>query len=400
MLAACGRSPEARADTNRTDSTRCDVPVDVGAEPQGDVRRDSLTADSAAKRDTSSASAAKRDISSDSAAAPDTSRRASTPRDTSKDSTATDSASLPKTPPIEVRVASGRSKKVSLALVAAVRVGRSTRGWPVHAPVFRCSILPQKRIVAFYGNPLSKKMGILGELPPDKMLAKLDTVTALWRKADSTTPVEPALHYIAVVASGDPGKDGKWRARMDSARIEEVYSWAQKRHAILFLDIQTGQSTVQAELPRLMKFLERPDVHLGIDPEFHMHYTQEGVPPGKKIGTLTAKEVNWAISQLANLVTEKKLPPKVLIVHRFTRPMLKGADQIKLDPRVQVVINMDGWGAPWLKFDSYKEYVAREPVQFTGFKLFFHNDTKKGDKLLTPLEVLQLKPAPLYIQYQ
>ena len=268
------------------------------------------------------------------------------------------------------------------------------------APILECSILPNRRIVAFYGNPLSKRMGILGALPPDKMLAKLDTITAEWRTADPETPVQPALHYIAVVASGDAGPDGKWRSRMDSSRIEAVYSWAQKRHALLFLDIQTGQSTVQAELPRLMKFLARPNVHLGIDPEFHMHYTQEGVAPGKKIGTLSAKEVNWVIGQLANLVTEKKLPPKVLVVHRFTRPMVRGANQIKLDPRVQVVLNMDGWGAPWLKYDSYKEYVAREPVQFTGFKLFFGNDTKRGDKLLTPLEVLQLKPAPLYIQYQ
>jgi hypothetical protein len=80
--------------------------------------------------------------------------------------------------------------------------------------------------------------------------------------------------------------------------------------------------------------------------------------------------------------------------------MLKGASQIKLDPRVQVVVDMDGWGAPWLKFDSYKDYVMDEPVQFTGFKLFFGNDTIKGDKLLTPMEVLQLKPAPIYIQYQ
>jgi len=41
-----------------------------------------------------------------------------------------------------------------------------------------------------------------------------------------------------------------------------------------------------------------------------------------------------------------------------------------------------------------------EPVQFTGFKLFYHNDTKKGDPLLTPKDVLRLIPQPLYIQYQ
>src|ERR1051325_9298656 len=93
------------------------------------------------------------------------------------------------------------------------------------------SILPAKRIVAFYGNPLSKRMGILGELPPEQMLAKLDREVAKWTDADSTTPVQPALHLIAVVAQGSPGRDGKYRARVDSAVIEKVYGWAKQRGA-------------------------------------------------------------------------------------------------------------------------------------------------------------------------
>jgi hypothetical protein len=243
-------------------------------------------------------------------------------------------------------------------------------------------------------------MGILGQIPPDKMLAKLDTVVKEWEEADPETPVQPALHYISVVAQAGPGKDGKYRLRMDSSKIEEVYRWAEKRNALLFVDIQAGLSTVADELRPLMKFLERPNVHLGIDPEFHMHYASEGVPPGKKIGTLTAKEINYAIDLLSKLVKEKNLPPKVLVIHRFTRPMVRDYKAIKLDPNVQVVVHMDGWGAPWLKFDSYKEYVVDEPVQYTGFKLFYRNDTKKGDKLLTAAELVQLKPRPVYIQYQ
>jgi hypothetical protein len=39
-------------------------------------------------------------------------------------------------------------------------------------------------------------------------------------------------------------------------------------------------------------------------------------------------------------------------------------------------------------------------VQYTGFKLFYHNDTKKGGPLLTPEQVLKLIPKPVYIQYQ
>jgi hypothetical protein len=270
--------------------------------------------------------------------------------------------------------------------------------WPVKGPApLPGAILPEKRIVAYYGNPLSKRMGILGELPPEQMLTRLDREVARWEKADPDTPVVPALHLIAVVAQGSPGRDGKYRLRMTDSLIERVATWAESRDAIVFLDVQVGRSTLREELPRLIPFLMRPNVHLGLDPEFSM---KGGHKPGTRIGTLDAADINYASDLLAKLVTEHHLPPKVLVVHRFTRPMLTNARKIELDPRVQIVVNMDGWGAPWLKRASYRQYVYSEPVQFTGFKLFYHNDTKKGNPLMTPAQVLELNPRPLYIQYQ
>jgi hypothetical protein len=269
--------------------------------------------------------------------------------------------------------------------------------WPVHGPApLPGSLLPAHRIVAFYGNPLSRRMGILGELPPTEMLAKLDQEVAAWQRADSSVKVVPALHLIAVVAQGGPGRDGKYRLRMDSSLIERVYSWARQRNALLFLDVQVGQSTVQAELPRLTPFLKRPDVHLALDPEFSMHYDKEGVVPGRKIGTMDAADVDYAAQLLETIVSANGLPPKVLIVHRFTTKMLRGLDRIRLDPRVQVVIDMDGFGPPWMKADSYHDYVFADPVQFTGWKQFYKNDRPR-----TQIEdILKLRPKPLYIQYQ
>ena len=328
---------------------------------------------------------------SSAAAIPTPGRRAASSTTSGKDSAAKD-------PPISVPTIKGRTKKDSIALVKAVKAGMKNTAWPVKtAPQLPGAILPAHRIVAFYGNPLSKKMGVLGELPPDQMLARFDKEIAAWAKADPTHPVQPALHLIAVVAQGFPGRDGKYRLRMTDSLINMVYGWAQKKNALLFLDVQVGQSTVQEELPRLVPFLQRPNVMLGIDPEFSMKF---GDKPGTRIGTMSSSDVNYAINLLSGLVKQYKLPPKVLIVHRFTRKMLTDSKDIKLDPRVQVVINMDGWGQPWLKYDSYRAYVEAEPVQFTGFKLFYHNDTKKGDPLLTPPEVLMLNPKPLYIQYQ
>lgn len=334
----------------------------------------------------------------------------STPSIASSTASSVGKDSVAKDPPITVPSVKGRTKKDSLALVKAVRVGLENPNWPVKtAPQLPGSILPGRRIVAYYGNPLSKRMGILGELPPDQMLARLDKEIAAWSRADPATPVQPALHLIAVVAQGGPGRDGKYRLRMTDSLIDLVSSWAAKRNALLFLDIQVGHSTVQEELPRLIPFLKRPNVMLGLDPEFSMKVrnvsrkgggSSERAKPGARIGTMDASDVNYAVDLLSDVVKQNNLPPKVLVVHRFTHDMLTGAKKIRLDPRVQVVINMDGWGQPWLKYDSYRAYVESEPVQFTGFKLFYHNDTKKGDPLLTPSEVLLLNPKPHYIQYQ
>jgi hypothetical protein len=295
----------------------------------------------------------------------------------------------------------GRTKHDSAAFASAVAFGRRMMAkWPTAPDPLPGSVLPSHRIVAFYGNPLSKRMGVLGEYPVDVMLAKLDTAVAEWQRADPSTPVQPALQLIAVVAQGAPGRDGMYRLRMDTALVEKVYRWAQQKHALLFLDVQVGHSTMQQELPRLLPFLSRPDVHLAMDPEFSMHYGKEGVVPGRKIGQFDAKDVNWVSNQLRQLAIEKNLPPKVLVVHRFRTEMVSHASQIVVDPHVQIVMDMDGWGPPWMKFESYRDYIDLEPVEFTGFKLFFHNDVKRGDALLTPAEVLRLRPRPLYIQYQ
>jgi hypothetical protein len=250
--------------------------------------------------------------------------------------------------------------------------------WPDLPEPLPGSILPNNRIIAFYGNPLSRLMGILGELPPDQMLAKLDEEIEAWKKADPTTPVMPALHVIMVTAQGAPGRDSKYRLRMTDKVAEDVISWAARRNAIVFIDIQVGHSNLQAELPRFEHLLRRPNVHLGIDAEFAM---KDGAVPGKKMGVFDAADINFASSFMADLVDKHQIPPKVFIIHRFTQRMITNYNQIKLDPRVQIVMHMDGWGAPTLKKDTYRRYIVREPVQYTGFKLFYKNDIRNGSRL-------------------
>lgn len=282
--------------------------------------------------------------------------------------------------------------------LAYITGGDSSGLWPVKTDYpLPGALLPHKRILAYYGNLYSKQMGILGELPPDEMLARLQQEIAAWQAADSTLEVVPALHYIAVTAQQAPGKAGKHRLRMPFHQIDSILNLATRINALVFIDVQVGLSTLQQELPELTGYLKMPHVHLGIDPEFSM---KGGQAPGRVVGTLDASDINYASSLLARLVKENNLPPKVLVIHRFTRNMVTNTRQIQLRPEVQLVMDMDGWGGPQLKLNTYRQFIYKEPVQFTGFKLFYKNDTRNNTRLLTPAEVLSLKPQPVYIQYQ
>jgi hypothetical protein len=256
------------------------------------------------------------------------------------------------------------------------------------------SLFPGCRVVSYYGNPLSRRMGILGELPPKEMMERLERQAAAYRRADSTTVVIPALELIAVVAQASAGRDSTYRARMADTLIKRVAAWAEEKGWLLILDVQVGHSDVKREVRWIMPYLTKANVHLALDPEFDMPNRTRR--PGTIIGTTSADDINWTIDTLAKVVAEHDLPPKMLIVHRFTRNMITESERIRPHSSVQVVIDMDGFGPPRLKRDSYEHYIRRFPVQFAGFKLFYKNDKP----IMTPEEVLQLDPIPFFIMYQ
>lgn len=279
-------------------------------------------------------------------------------------------------------------------------IASSTSAWPVkNIPYPKVgAILPFYRIVAYYGNFYSKGMGVLGQYPEDVMLEKLQSEIARWNAVDPSTPVMPAIHYIVTTAQGLPQKDGSYSLRMPDSQIDHALELAKKVNGIVFIDFQIGKSTVQKELPLYENYIALPNVHVGVDPEFSM---KGSAPPGREIGTLDAQDINWVMNYMAGLVKKNDLPPKILIIHRFTQDMVTHARAIKPLPEVQFVMDMDGWGDQAKKKNTYARVVVSEPVQFTGFKLFYKNDLlPPSTGLLTPAELLKLTPRPIYIQYQ
>jgi hypothetical protein len=219
------------------------------------------------------------------------------------------------------------------------------------------SILPAKRVIAYYGNPLSTRMGILGEFEPEVMLRKLDAEVAAWSRLDPAHPAQPALHLIVLVATPHPGPSGRYRTRHDSAMIEKVYGWARSRNALLFVDLQVGQSTLQYELPWIEKFLVRPDVHLGIDPEFSM---KSGGVPGAAHRHLRRgrHQLRDALPRGARREAQAAAQdPRRAPLHAGG---VTNARKIALDPRVQFVMHMDGFGPP---VDEARHVLARHQAR-------------------------------------
>jgi hypothetical protein len=273
--------------------------------------------------------------------------------------------------------------------------GWAPLSWPAPPTPREGALLPSTRIIAAYGHPASTRMGILGSVPAGRLEDSLAALVSRWQRADSSRSTVGALHLIATVAQGQPGSDGRYRLRHPAAVIDRIVARARTRGWITFLDVQPGLAPLGAEVDRLMPWLAEPDVHLAIDPEFAM---SEGQRPGGRIGTLDAATINPVLERVARLVDSLGLPPKVVVIHRFTGPMLTNAEELLRDPAVQIVIEMDGWGAPALKRATYRDVITRRPVQYTGFKLF--TTARHDGTPMAPDAVLRLRPVPLYIQYQ
>ncbi len=253
-------------------------------------------------------------------------------------------------------------------------------------------ILPNYRIVSYYGHPNDDTMGILGQFNKQDLLEQLMDEAAAYERADPSRPVMPAFEIVFSVAQLDPGADGKYLLHTDDATMRDYIQFTQENNILLIIDIQFGKSTVQDEMAMIEDYLREPNVHLAIDPEFAWGPDQQ---PGD-FGTVDATAINYAQDELARIVAENNLPPKVLVVHRFTDGMVTNIKKVKQVENVQFVLDFDGFGDPVSKQQGYDLYVRDGGVPYGGIKLFYDQDKP----LMKPEDVVDLEPAPDFVMYQ
>lgn len=253
--------------------------------------------------------------------------------------------------------------------------------------------LKNHRLIAYYGHPNSTKMGILGEMEPDELMAKLKEQTQAYSDADPSRPAVPMIELISTVAQRDPGTDGKYYHPTSPEQIDEYSTLAEENDALLMLDVQLGTDSVLNQVKLLEKWLKLPHVHLAIDTEFHV---KEGQTPGVNLGQVDGAEVQEAVQYLTEMVKENNLPDKIVLVHQFMDEALTNKEAIKPTENVEVALNYDGWGDSNTKMALYRKFVRNEAVQYGGFKIFYNKDKP----VLSPEEVLKLDPSPAIINYQ
>ena len=255
------------------------------------------------------------------------------------------------------------------------------------------SIFPEFRVVGFAGAPQAEELGELGIGSPDSAAKRLERQAQPYARARGRPPVLPAFELIAVIADGTPGDDGKYRTRQKPEVIRRYLAAARRAKAILVLDVQPGRADFLDEVRELDEFLAEPDVSLALDPEWHM---AEGQVPGQTIGSVTADQVNEVSKHVSEIVGRRRLPEKLLLVHQFTSDMIEDRGRLRSYPGAALTLNVDGFGTPQLKRKKYHELVRRGDPGYHGFKLFYREDTN----LMSPEQVLRLRPQPSFVVYE
>jgi hypothetical protein len=254
--------------------------------------------------------------------------------------------------------------------------------------------LPEHRLVGYAGAPGSPALGRLGVGELDDRAGEIEKLGRAY--AGGRRPL-PVLELIATVVQASPGRDGKYRTRMSAKVIDEHLAAARRAKGLLLLNIQPGRASFMEEVKAYARWLKEPDVGIALDPEWAMGPRQV---PMQVFGHATGKQIDAVAAHLSTVVKGSNLPEKVLVFHQLSPSIVSGEKDIRRHPGVVVIKSVDGIGSRAQKTSTWtKLTTSLAPTVRPGFKLFLEEDRRHGP-LMTPKEVLALRPQPDYVLYE
>jgi hypothetical protein len=256
------------------------------------------------------------------------------------------------------------------------------------------SVLLNNDILAFYGHPLSKNMGILGRFSIEELDKKLEELAKEYAAVNGGRGIRKAFYIIY----GTVWPEGEIGIIKEDILIKYI-EYALERDILVFLDHQIGRYTPLDSLVRMLPYLKYPNVHLALDPEWRT------TKPMKEIGTVSAEEINQVQRTMEEYIIKNRIPgERMLVIHQFNWRMISGRDRVQSGfARVRLVHCADGFGPPHLKRTSYAYNAEASNIPIKGFKLFYNSGIPGAgydQPLLTPGEVYTLTPRPYIIMYQ
>jgi hypothetical protein len=256
-------------------------------------------------------------------------------------------------------------------------------------------LIEEYDIVAFYGHPNSRRMGILGRYSKEELDEKLTALAAEYDAANGDRKVMKAFYLIygTVWPEGEIGI-------MSDKQLNEYIDYAAQHDMIVFLDHQIGRYDPVSSLMKMFPWLSHPNVHLGLDPEWRT------TRPMKEIGSVTADELNRARQAMVDYIEHNAVAgQRLMVVHQFNAGMISRRERVTADDdwRVRLIHCADGFGTPAEKRTSYSYNAEAANMPDKGFKLFYNFGIPGAGydrPLLTPAQVCSLSPPPVLIIYQ
>ena len=257
-------------------------------------------------------------------------------------------------------------------------------------------VFPGRRLLAFYGNPLTAGLGVLGEQDPPEALERIEAMIDTYQR-DDQPPIQPAFELIASVAAASPTENGDYSRELSLDQLQEWIDVAVAEDVFVILDLQPGRDDFLTQAKQYEEFLRLPNVGLALDPEWRLGPNEL---PLRRVGTVGPDEVNSVVDWLRDLVREHALPQKPLVLHQFQRRMLRDRQLIRTPPELAVVVHVDGQGSLASKYGTWGSMLSQEtdPDQtlWWGWKNFFDEDRP----MATPEQVNELEPLPLVVTFQ
>ncbi len=249
-------------------------------------------------------------------------------------------------------------------------------------------------VVAFYGHPNSRQMGILGRYSKEELDEKLTALAAEYDAVNGDRGVIRAFYLIygTVWPEGEIGI-------MSDKQVKEYIDYAADHDMIVFLDHQIGRYDPVASLRKMLPWLTYPNVHLALDPEWRT------TRPMHEIGSVTGDEINGVLRAMDEHMEQNSIAgERLMVIHQFNARMISGRSRVKDDSeRVRLVHCADGFGTPGAKRSSYAYNAEATNMPDKGFKLFYNFGIPGAGydrPLLSPAEVCALSPRPSFIMYQ